>query len=102
MSELHPLNRIILYFTVYCNTIFFTQYLVYSGHFAVNGSTAQEECLIATYMPFHGYAECFECPPGGYCPNKAMTEFFICPAGKYCGNGTYVPEDCPPGTFSDR
>jgi hypothetical protein len=33
---------------------------------------------------------------------KAMTEFFICPAGKYCGNGTYVPEDCPPGTFSDR
>ncbi|CAC5381825.1 unnamed protein product [Mytilus coruscus] len=72
------------------------------GHFAINGSTAQEECEIATYMPYHGYAECFECPPGAYCPNKAMTEFFICPAGKYCANGTYVPLDCPPGTFSDR
>jgi hypothetical protein len=72
------------------------------GHYSPNGSVAQTECAIGTYMPYYGYSECLECEAGFYCPEKAMTHRNACPAGFHCSNGSYVPIDCPPGTFSNR
>lgn len=77
-------------------------FTIESGYYSPNGSTSPIECEIGRYMPYPGYSACFECDPGFYCPNKAMTEQIACPAGFYCGNGSYVPVDCPPGTFSNR
>jgi len=73
-----------------------------SGHFSLNGSVAQNECDIGSYNPMYAQSECTECEPGFYCPLKAMTDRLPCPAGKYCGNGSYVPIDCPLGTYSNR
>jgi hypothetical protein len=72
-----------------------------SGYYSPNGSVAPVECEIGFYNPYYGMSECIECEPGFYCPFKAMTDNIACPAGKYCGNGTYVPTDCPPSTYSN-
>ncbi|XP_023933458.1 uncharacterized protein LOC106181652, partial [Lingula anatina] len=77
------------------------QHIVDQGYYATNGSTAQTECAIGTYNPYYGQSECFVCDEGFYCPDKAMTNRTACPAGKYCMSGSYVPLDCPPGTFSN-
>ena len=72
------------------------------GYYAPNGSVAPVECEIGFYNPYYAMPECLECEPGFYCNEKAMTDHIPCPAGMYCGNGTYVPELCPPGTYSNR
>ena len=72
------------------------------GHFAPEGSVAETECQEGTYQPYDAQPECLECEPGFYCQERAMDHQNLCPAGFYCGNGTVVPQDCPPGTYSNR
>lgn len=72
------------------------------GYYAPNGSVAPRECEIGTYQPYEAQSDCIVCEQGFYCPSKKMDHRVACPAGKYCGNGSYVPQDCPPGTFSNR
>ena len=75
---------------------------VISGHYAPEGSVQQFECEEGTYQDLTAQPSCKECPPGFYCQERAMNYTVLCPPGFYCGNGTVVPDDCPPSTYSNR
>lgn len=81
----------------------FKMHLVFTGHYAVNGSWVQVECEQGTYAPEPGMSACEPCGLGFYCEDKAMDYKVACPPGNYCPfeNGTTYYK-CPTGTYSNQ
>ena len=57
-------------------------------------------CGSGTFQPFSGQALCLSCPAGSYCPVGPLTLPLICPAGNFCPQGSDVPLNCLPGTYT--
>ncbi|RLN86843.1 hypothetical protein BBJ28_00010856, partial [Nothophytophthora sp. Chile5] len=101
------------------------------GHYCPPGTAeVPDPCPIGTFsdaMALTNMTECQDCTPGffcdsvglvapaglcaagSFCPPRSENAFgktadsdtHVCPAGAYCLKGTYLPNPCPAGTYSN-
>ena len=111
----------------YCPDFAMTEPLICPpGGYCPLGSDQPEACPAGTYSQEdgqHEFSTCTPCTPGQYCAYDNLTQptgpcalgYFcvngssvanptglggdICPLGHYCPEGTFLPEECPIGTF---
>ena len=68
-----------------------------------NGATNQfSRCPRGTFQALPAQSDCDNCPRGYFCPDEGEHTPRECPVGKYCPEKTYLPRDCPPGTFNEK